>query len=162
VEAARTATADDLDRLVEMVADAVAEQAGARGGAVWSQREARAVPAATSLAEALADPDRLVLVGTIDDVVVGFAAAHVEQLRDGALLGVVTDIFTEPGARGVGVGEVMIDRVLEWCRERGCTGVDALALPGNRGTKNFFETFGFTARAIIVHKPLVEAPPVVA
>lgn len=160
MEGARLATRDDLPRLADLVVEAIAEQATGRGGPVWSQREARAVPAAASLGESVADPDRLVVVGTIDGVVVGFAAAHTEALRNGELLGVVTDIYTEPDARGVGVGEAMINEVLDWCRERGCSGVDALALPGNRSTKNFFETFGFTARAIIVHRSLTgEAAP---
>ena len=33
-----------------------------------------------------------------------------------------------------------------------------MALPGNRATKNFFETFGFTARKIVMHKWLRERP----
>ncbi|HUF32375.1 MAG TPA: GNAT family N-acetyltransferase [Acidimicrobiales bacterium] len=154
MEGARLATRDDVARLADLVVEAIAEQATGRGGPVWSQREARGVPAAASLEEAVADPDRFVVVGTINDVVVGFAAAHVEELRNAELLGVVTDIYTEADARGVGVGEAMINEVLDWCRGRGCSGVDALALPGNRSTKNFFETFGFTARAIIVHRSL--------
>ena len=108
----------------------------------------------TSLREDLADASRLVLAGTIDDVVVGYAVVRTEVLRDGGRLGVLTDIYVEPEARAVGVGEVLVDEVLRWCRELGCTGVDGLALPGNRSTKNFFETFGFTARAIVVHRRL--------
>ena len=37
---------------------------------------------------------------------------------------------------------------------QGCFGVDSLALPGDRHTKNFFESFGLVARAIIVHRSL--------
>ena len=153
-EAARLVTAADLDRLAELAAAAVTEQAGDRGGAVWSVRESRPVPAADSLARDLADDGTLMLAGTIDDVVVGYAVVHVEPMRDGRLLGVLSDIYVEPDARAVGVGEVLVDKVLEWCRERGCAGVDALALPGNRQSKNFFETFGFTARALVVHRSL--------
>ena len=153
-EAARPATAADLDRLAALAADAVTEQAGERGGAVWSVREARPLPANESLPAALDRDDTLVLAGTIDDVVVGYAVVHVEPLRDGRTLGVITDVYVEPAAREVGVGEVLIERVLAWCRERRCAGVDALALPGNRETKNFFETFGFTARALVVHRSL--------
>jgi hypothetical protein len=47
-----------------------------------------------------------------------------------------------------------MDAVLAWCRECGCFGVDSLALPGNRETKNFFESFGLVARAIVVHRNL--------
>jgi GNAT superfamily N-acetyltransferase len=153
-EAARPATAADLDRLVELSAAAVAEQVDERGGSVWAVREARAQPAAASFRHDLEDADCIVLAGTIDDAVLGYAAARTEVLRDGRVLGVLSDIYVEPEARAVGVGEVLVDAVLMWCTERGCSGVDGLALPGNRSTKNFFETFGFTARALIVHRPL--------
>jgi hypothetical protein len=49
---------------------------------------------------------------------------------------------------------MLMDQLVEWCRERGCIGVDSLALPGDRATKNFFESFGLVARAIIVHRRL--------
>ena len=154
VEAVRRATADDVPVLAMLVKAAVDEQRDARGGEVWSVREAREVPAEPSLEASLADPDQLVLAGTIDDVVVAYAVARVEALRDGSRLGVISDVYTEPGAREVGIGELLVDEVLAWCTERGCRGVDALALPGNRETKNFFETAGLVARAIVVHKKL--------
>ena len=153
-EAARPATAADLERLAQLASAAVTEQVGERGGSIWSTREARPLPADASLREDLDADDRLLLVGTIDDAVLGYACVRTETLRDGRLLGVLTDVFVEPEARAVGVGEVLIDAVLAWCNERGCSGVDGLALPGNRETKNFFETFGFTARALVVHRKL--------
>ena len=154
LEAARPATSADLPRLAALAEEAVAEQRESRGGAVWSVREARALPATPSLTADLEREDALVLAGTIDDAVVGYAVVRTETLRDGTTLGVVSDIYVEPEARAVGVGEVLVDALLAWCGERGCTGVDALALPGNRETKNFFETFGFTARALVVHRRL--------
>jgi GNAT superfamily N-acetyltransferase len=153
-EAARPATGEDVPRLAQLVAEAVAEQAEGRGGRIWSARETRALPADASLAALVADPDALVLAGTIDATVVGYAVAVTEQLRTGDRLGVVTDVYVEEGARGVGVGEALLDQVVAWCEAAGCIGIDALALPGNRSTKNFFESFGFTARAIVVHRRL--------
>jgi L-amino acid N-acyltransferase YncA len=67
---------------------------------------------------------------------------------------VIDDLFVEGEAREVGVGEEMTKVVVEWCEERGCRGIDANVLPGDRATKNFFESFGFTARAITVHRRL--------
>ena len=154
MEGARPATKQDLDALAALVEAAVAEQAPLRGGAVFNAREARPVPADASLAAALDDPEQLVVVGTIDDVPVGYAGVRLEHLRTGDELGVVEDIYVDPEARGVGVGEAIVDVVLDWCRERDCIGVDGIVLPGNRDSKNFFETFGFTARAIIVHRRL--------
>jgi GNAT superfamily N-acetyltransferase len=96
----------------------------------------------------------VVVVGVIDDVVVGFAHAVGETLPDGDELAVLGGLYVDPGAREVGVGEAMMDLVLEWCRGRGAVGIDAVALPGDRATKNFFERFGLTARAIVVHRSL--------
>ncbi|MGD9797071.1 MAG: N-acetyltransferase family protein [Acidimicrobiia bacterium] len=142
----------DLPRLAALAELGVAEQADARGGAVWAVREARTLPAEASLTDDLASPSTLVLAGTIDDVVVGYLVVRTETLRDGTVLGRVSDVFVEPDARDVSVGEALVDRALAWCDERGCRGVDAVVLPGNRATKNFFETMGFTARAITVHR----------
>jgi hypothetical protein len=47
-----------------------------------------------------------------------------------------------------------MDHVVAWCRAAGCFGIDSLALPGDRSTKNFFESFGLVARAIVVHRSL--------
>ena len=157
MEGARPARSDDLHRLTELADAAIAELAPTKGGAVWSRREARPRPVADSLAAALDADDQHVVAGTIDDAVMGYAVVRLEALRTGERLGVVDDIYVEPGARGVGVGEAVMDEVLEWCRAQGCIGVDSLALPGNRETKNFFESFGLVARAIVVHRSLV--PP---
>ena len=157
MEGARPALADDLPILASLAEEAVAEQVEHRGGAIWSQRETRALPALSTLADAIEDPDQLVVAGTIDDVVVGYGVVRLDRLRTGRTLGVVTDLYVEPEARAVGVGEAMIEIVLDWCRRHHCQGVDALARPGNRDTKNFFETFGFTARAIVVHRSLADA-----
>jgi GNAT superfamily N-acetyltransferase len=153
-EAARVATADDLPALVDLTAAAIAEKREQKGGELWARREQRRDPLEASLAAALQDDDAVVLVGTIDGTVVGFGSAHVERLRDGGLLGVVDEVYVDPGARAVGVGEVLMNDLVGWCRERGCFGVDSLALPGDRATKNFFESFGLVARAIVVHKKL--------
>jgi len=154
IEAVRAASADDVERLSALAEAAVAEQVDGRGGAIWSVREARPVPAARSFEDALGDPARTVLCGTLDDAVVGYAVVGTEELRDGEHLGVLADIYVEPDAREVGVGELLVERSVEWCRERGCVGVDSLVLPGNRSSKNFFEMLGFTARALVVHKSL--------
>jgi GNAT superfamily N-acetyltransferase len=122
-----------------------------KGGAVWAAREARAEPLTDGFRAALDDDGQRVVVGTIDAVVVGYGVARVEALRDGTRLGIVTDVFVEEGARAVGVGECILGALAAWCRERGCFGMDALALPGHRAAKNFFEEAGFTARKLVMH-----------
>ena len=129
-----------------------------RGGALWAEREAAPEPLDDAFATWLADPNVLVVAGCIDDVVVGIGVVEVEQLRDESRLGVVRELYVEEGARSVGVGEAMSNRILAFCAERECLGVDALALPGHRATKNFFEEQGFTARALTMHTRIDPSP----
>jgi GNAT superfamily N-acetyltransferase len=154
VESARPATEGDLARLVELAHAMRAELEEERGGPLWATREARAEPLDAAFVALVARDDAALLVGTYDDVVVGFGAAHVEVLRDGSRLGVVDEIYVEPEARAVGVGELLVERLVDFCREAGCAGVDATALPGDRQAKNFFERAGFSARLLVMHKSL--------
>lgn len=153
-ESCRRADEADLPRLAELAAQAVAELQDGRGGAVWARTGARRAPFEPTLAAELADPSRLVMVGTVDGTVMGYGVARMEVLADGGRLGVVDDLYTDPGCRELGIGEVTMQALVDWCTEQGCFGVDSLALPGDRHTKNFFESFGLVARAIIVHRTL--------
>ncbi len=150
-EGCRPASTTDLPRIAELNRAVIEELAPMRGGAVWKAREARPEPLEDRLAALLDDPDARVLVATIDETVVGYAVVHLEYLVDGSILGVIDDIFVEEGARQVGLGELMIDDLMTWCEERRCVGMDAMALPGHRATKNFFEESGFTARQLVMH-----------
>ncbi|MGY6499620.1 MAG: N-acetyltransferase family protein [Acidimicrobiales bacterium] len=154
-ETTRVATDADLARIVELAQTAIAELEPTRGGAIWVRREGRPQPVDASLATAVGHPDHLVLVGCLGEVVVGYAVTRLDTLHDGSSLAVVDDIYVEPGARSLGIGELMMDAIVEWATDRGCVGIDSLALPGNRATKNFFESFGLVARAILVHRSLV-------
>ncbi|HEV3352991.1 MAG TPA: GNAT family N-acetyltransferase [Acidimicrobiales bacterium] len=156
MEGVRPATEDDLARLAELARAAIAELTPMKGGGVWAAREARPEPVEESLKASLTDDHTRVVVGTIDDVPIGYAAVHVEVLNDGSRLGVIDDIFVEEGAREVGVGEAMMDDLVTWCTAQGCSGMDALALPGHRSAKNFFEESGFTARKLVMHHRLGE------
>jgi GNAT superfamily N-acetyltransferase len=153
-EGCRPAQDADLPRIAQLAGEAVAELQGGRGGVVWARQQGRHAPYEPQLALELADPDHQVLVGTLDGTVMAYGVARIETMRDGGLLGVVDDLYTEPGARGLGIGEIMMQELVDWCTQRGCFGVDSLALPGDRHTKNFFESFGLVARSIVVHRSL--------
>lgn len=153
-EACRPARGTDVDRLAELAEAAVTELSAGRGGVVWARTRVRRAPYAPAFEVALADATQRVVVGTIDGHVMGYGLARIEALEDGGRLGVVEDLYTEPGAREVGLGEHMMEDLVAWCTTAGCFGVDSLALPGDRHTKNFFESFGLVARAIIVHRSL--------
>jgi GNAT superfamily N-acetyltransferase len=154
VEGSRPATTEDLPRIAELAELLRHELVPMKGGSLWSAREARAEPFEDSYGALIGRDDALVIVGTVDDTVIGFGVVTLERLRTGDTLGIITDLFVEPDARAVGVGEAMAAELVTFCTEHGCVGIDALALPGHRAAKNFFEESGFTARAIVMHHVL--------
>jgi GNAT superfamily N-acetyltransferase len=156
VESARLATEHDRDAILRLGTEARHDAAGKRGGVLLVDHELATDPwSATHDAD-----DAFVVVGLVDEVPVGYAVVHIERLRTADALGIIDELFVHPDARSVGVGEAMMDLVVARCTEAGCIGLDARALPGDRATKNFFETFGLVARAIVVHRRLPGADPV--
>lgn len=156
MEHARPAAPADLPAIVELAREAILAQAPQRGGAVWRLQAARREPLEDGFAAELARPgtEGALVVGTVHGTVVGYGSSRLEEVDEGRVLAVVTDLYVDPGARGVGVGEAMMDLLVAHAEAAGAIGIDALALPGDRETKNFFETFGLKARAIVVHRPL--------
>lgn len=153
MEAVRAGTRDDLERVVALAQAAAAELATERGGALFLRREGRRAGLRAELEAALDRADVRFAVGTLDGHVVGFGVVELQPL-DGETLGVIRELYVEPGAREVGVGEALAADLLGFCARRGCSGVDAYALPGSRATKNFFEAHGFTARLLVLHRSL--------
>jgi GNAT superfamily N-acetyltransferase len=147
--AARPAEAGDLPLLVEMARAARLEQSTKRGGVLLVARHCRPEPLDLSFAEAVDDPTTGLWAGTVDGVPVGYALVS----ADGDIA-VIEELHVDPEARAVGVGEALLDAIIIWAKEQGCTGVDSFALPGARETKNFFETFGMTARLLVLHRDL--------
>jgi GNAT superfamily N-acetyltransferase len=157
VEAARLAVRGDAERCGELSRQALEALQDVRGGALFSRREtglvAKALLRPGGLDRLMADGRRRVLVGTVDDVVVGLAVGRIDAVGE-ATLGVIDGCYVEPDARGVGVGRALLDDLVAWFASSGCRGVDVTALPGDRETKNFLEGSGFKARLLTMHRHL--------
>ena len=147
--AARPAEPRDLPVMVEMARAARLEQSEKRGGRLLVARHCRPEPLDLAFADAIEDPTTGLWAGTVDGVPVGYALVS----ADGDIA-VIEELHVDPEARAVGVGEAMLDVILVWAKEQACSGVDSFALPGARETKNFFETFGMTARLLVLHRDL--------
>ncbi|MGA2836064.1 MAG: GNAT family N-acetyltransferase [Acidimicrobiales bacterium] len=146
----------DLDRLVELTEAFHAERGDRRGAGLTHPNDAGGSPPETtngSVSRYVAEPDRTALVGTLEGWVAGAALCRVDT-TDGERRGVLDVCFVEPGAREVGLGQLLLERSIGWFRGQGCTGVDGSALPGDRGAKQFYESAGFKARLLVMHLSL--------
>ena len=99
--------------------------------------------------QVLTDGAMFVLVGCIDSVVMGYLIARkLDQLAT------IEQVFVTHDARNLGVGDALVSATLSWARDQNLTALDALALPGDRETKNLYERSGLVARLITVTKKL--------
>jgi GNAT superfamily N-acetyltransferase len=88
-------------------------------------------------------------VGTIDGVVVGYLELGIE-----GPLASVRQVYVDPEARELGLGDELLATALECARAAGCRTLEGVALPGDRETKNLYERAGIKARKIVVSIPL--------
>lgn len=148
----RPAANADIPRLVGLYGEMEREQTERKP--IWALTDGLDERFDMSLFHAMSRDESWVLVGEIDGVVVGFAWATVEPMLDragGARIGRIRLIYTEPDARGVGVGHEMLEALLAIFRDIDIGYFDAPVGPGQRAAKNFFEAHGFAARSIIMH-----------
>ena len=147
--AARHAAVEDLALVGQLIERARLDRLNERGGAVLERLDPRPVVDHLRITD-----DRVLLaLGLYADVAFGFAHAAVIDVDDAPIVHLY-DIFVEPEARGVGIGEALLEMVFEWTRAKGAGAIDSVVLPGNREGKNFFERFGLVARAIHVYRAL--------
>ena len=150
---ARPATQDDADSLVALYRDLESEMVALKP--VWALVDGLPTPVDAAVKERLDDDSWHVYLGEIDGSVVGFLMGRDEPLlpqAEGRRVASIRFVYTVPEARQVGVGEALIDRFLAEAAERGITMYDAHVSPGQRHTKNFFESHGFKARSIVMHR----------
>ena len=93
-------------------------------------------------------------MGEYEGAVVGLLAVTTAPGPRGVTNGLIECCYVETAARGVGVGTALMDAAVAWCAEKGCAAVDALALPGDRTTKQRLEGSGFTARLLTLSRRL--------
>jgi GNAT superfamily N-acetyltransferase len=153
VEDVRVATSDDLADLVRMLEDAIRETPVARAGHLSGFPRRHERPP-RRFAEALQSESQIAFVGLLETHAVGFALVVIDDGMPGGLLARVEELYVEPEAREVGIGEAMLDACVQWASEHGCAGIEVEALPGARSAKNLAERSGFTARLLILHRKL--------
>ena len=152
LEWARSATVSDLAQ-VRVLWDRAVDELGERRGGKRLLLGTTSPPELEAEVRASTEPGRILVVGGIDDVVLGFADASLDRAGP-VSVALLRAAYVEEGARGVGIGEAMIQLVTEWAVEQGCSGIDAHALPGSRSAKAFLEDHGFVTRLLTMYRPL--------
>jgi len=151
-ERTRLAQTEDFARILTISANHRSQLSSMRGGQMFLAKEAE--PVEERLISKTDDTSSVVLVGLFDDVIFGYAIGETQVLKDNSKVGSITDFVVEKEARSVGIGESMMNSLVDFFTEMECIAVESRTFPGDRATKNFFESFGLKARLLTVSRDL--------
>ncbi len=117
----RAATPDDLETLVQLENQCFAD--------AWSRSTLRA---------ALEDANSFTLLAQCGDAICGYAMAW--SLWDE---GELTNLAVAPNARGQGIGAMLLQAILDECKNRGATSVLLEVRDDNDAAQRLYARFGF-------------------
>ncbi|HUE07482.1 MAG TPA: GNAT family N-acetyltransferase [Acidimicrobiales bacterium] len=149
MELARPATVADSASYLQLLGEALAQATSMRGGpALVGGATAEDLLARWDAGNTPAG----LFVGEYEGAVVGVLAVTAGDA--GGKRARIECCYVDPDARGVGVGSALMEAAVAWCEASGCVEVDALALPGDRATKQRLEAASFTARLLTLSRRL--------
>lgn len=100
------------------------------------------------MAQFLADSTKECFLARDDsDVVLGMAELSLRNVVDGCStspVGYLEGLFVNADTRGAGVGRLLVERAVAWCREQGCQEMGTDSELANEAAQRFHEHMGFT------------------
>jgi ribosomal protein S18 acetylase RimI-like enzyme len=93
---------------------------------------------------------------------VGFVLCRLKRLAahfGGGLTGEISDVWVEPDARRMGIGEGLLRQAAQWMRTQGAISVEAQILKDNQASLSLFESLGFRLEYRLVRLLWEDYPP---
>ena len=143
-----------MESLYFLRKEAILELKNKRGGEVLLNMESFSEDSVEKFSYWFNSTDHRVFAGLFGDAIVAYGILEFLNTNDNQRIASIKEIFVLKDARSVGVGESLIDSMINEAIEHDAIGIDSFALPGDRETKNFFETQGMVARLIHVYRTL--------
>jgi GNAT superfamily N-acetyltransferase len=135
----RPATAADLPAILKLLAEDAIRYVDEPAGVTERQ--------CAAIAEIIADPNALLLVGEIDGRVVSTATVNYLRIltMNGGLICQIEAVRTAADVRGQGLGQQLIAHIIDRATERGCTRVQLTSNKQRTRARAFYERLGFQA-----------------
>lgn len=150
---ARAASASDCVTTATLAKEAIATTRDERGGRWHLDHDVLGSVPIERHSSALSDDKQHLVVGCIDDTVVGYGLAWLSPTLDGQLC-MIDELIVHPQAQAIGVGSEILAEVRRWAVSNSCQAIESQVLPGNRAAKNFFERVGMKTRKMRVSADL--------
>jgi GNAT superfamily N-acetyltransferase len=117
-----------------------------------------ALPEVRRLLEAqLGSPDSALFLAESGDSAAGFASvyvAHAPPIHPEQVRGEIGDLYVAPGFRRSGLGSALVERSVDWLRERNVLRVEVRVVTGNREGQAFWRAQGYRDFIDVLHRRL--------
>jgi len=117
----------------------------------------RAIAERTQTAFRNRDESSLFLIAEDNQSPIGYVFAKIyeeTQVADNGTgkMGLLADLFVDEAARGIGLGQTLIDKTMEWFRSKGIRRVKLHAYSWNKAALKVYEKNGFAEYAVSYEK----------
>jgi ribosomal protein S18 acetylase RimI-like enzyme len=96
-------------------------------------------------------------VARVDGSIVGVATLAVFPIPT-ASRAWVEDVIVDEAMNGQGIGQLLVEAMVERARELGCATVDLTSRPSREAANHLYRKVGFTERETNVYRFVVQAP----
>jgi len=92
--------------------------------------------------ESLIEKDNLVIfAASKDENLIGYCIASIDNGK-----GEIDSLYVKPSYRGKSQGKKLVEKSLNWLKDKECENIDIQVAQGNEKVLSFYEQFGFKKR----------------
>lgn len=126
----RPATATDRSRVFDLIEQLTGQVANSEWVAVYESH--------------LRSERGAVVVAENDEMILGVATVSYNlTIRYGAEYCELEELIVDDSARGLNLGRILVQRVIDDAQQRGCAEIGLYLVPSTEGNRGFYEKLGF-------------------
>lgn len=101
------------------------------------------------------DAGDILLVRENENVIAMVNILYTVSTALGARVGILEDMFVSSAGRGTGIGSKLLERALEFARDKGCQRMTLLTDHDNNAAHRFYQKHGFELSTMVAFRKLL-------
>jgi ribosomal protein S18 acetylase RimI-like enzyme len=102
------------------------------------------------------DPKKAIIFVAEDKKLIGYIYGRVDERPKKVLnkVGIIDDWFVEKSYRGIGIGEMLWDKLMEWFKNKKCNCLELDVFTTNKHAIDIYHRLGFVDKVLFLTKKL--------
>jgi len=103
------------------------------------------------------DVGDILVVRESDNIIAMLNLLYTVSTALGGRVGILEDMVVSSAGRGSGIGSKLLERALEFAREKGCQRITLLTDHDNNGAHRFYQKHGFSLSTMVAFRKLLSS-----